>query len=171
VTWAEFVEAGLLRSYRNLRVPMNELRAFIDRLRSEYGVPYPLAHQQPFVSGRQLVYKAQVDSNLDGDFCLVSVANDQLVLTTASQEFVERVRWANDIAVAWRPHDDRRSPVLMTPDIRFGRPAVSGISTDVIWEHEQSGEDINEIAEAFGLDLDDVRWALSYEYSVRAKAA
>lgn len=33
VTWAEFVEAGLLREYRReLRVPMMELRAFIDRL-------------------------------------------------------------------------------------------------------------------------------------------
>ncbi len=171
VTWAEFVEAGLLRSYRNHRVPMTELRAFIERLRNEYGVPYPLAHQQPFVSGRQLVFKAQVDSGLDGDFCLVSVANDQLVLTTASQEFVERVKWADDIAVAWRPHDDPRSPVVMSPDVRFGRPAVSGISTDVIWEHEQSGEDVEEIADAFDLAVDDVRWALSYEYSVRAKAA
>jgi len=171
VTWAEFVEAGLLRCYRNHRVPMNELRTFIERLRSAYGVPYPLAHHQPFVSGRQLVYKAQLDSNLDSDFFLVSVSNNQLVLTTPSQEFVERVRWADDIAVGWRPHDDPHSPVVMTPDVRFGRPAVSGISTDVIWEHEQAGEDPNEIAEAFDLDLDDVHWALSYEYSVRAKAA
>jgi hypothetical protein len=60
VTWAELVEAGLLRSYRNHRVPMAELRAFIDLLRNEYGVPYPLAHRQPFVSGRQLVLEAQV---------------------------------------------------------------------------------------------------------------
>jgi hypothetical protein len=78
VTWAEFVEAGLLRSYRNHRVPMNELRTFIERLRSAYGVPYPLAHHQPFVSGRQLVYKAQLDSNLDSDFFLVSVSNNSL---------------------------------------------------------------------------------------------
>jgi hypothetical protein len=34
VTWAEFVGAGLLREYRQgKRVPMAELRAFIDRLR------------------------------------------------------------------------------------------------------------------------------------------
>lgn len=37
VTWAEFVEAGLLRGYRNRRVPMAELRTFIDLLRQEYG--------------------------------------------------------------------------------------------------------------------------------------
>src|SRR5690242_19653996 len=45
VTWAEFVEAGLLREYRKRRVPMAELRSFIDELRSRYEVPYPLAPQ------------------------------------------------------------------------------------------------------------------------------
>ena len=34
VTWAEFVEAGLLREYRQThRIPMAELRAFIDQVR------------------------------------------------------------------------------------------------------------------------------------------
>ena len=34
VTWAEFVEAGLLRQYRELKVPLPELRKFIELLRS-----------------------------------------------------------------------------------------------------------------------------------------
>ena len=147
---------------------MTELRTLITKLREEYGVPYPLAHPQPFVSGLQLVYKAQEDANLAGEFCLVSVANDQLVLTTPCQEFVERVQWIDDIDVAWRPHDDPNSSVLMSPDVRFGRPSVGGISTDVIWGHEDSGESVEEIAEAFDLTLDDVRWALSYEFSARS---
>jgi uncharacterized protein (DUF433 family) len=171
VTWAEFVEAGLLRSYRNHRVPMAELRAFIELLRTNYGVPYPLAHHQPFVSGRQLVLEAQVATKLGADFCLVAFANDQLILTTPSQEFVERVRWKDDIAVGWRPHDDPNSSVVMAPEVRFGRPAVSGISTDVIWEHIQAGEETSEIAAAFGLTPDDVQWALAYEISARAKPA
>jgi hypothetical protein len=74
VTWAEFVEAGLLREYRRThRVPMAELRMFIDLLREELKVPYPLAHRKPFVSeGRQLVLQAQDDSGLDADYCLVA---------------------------------------------------------------------------------------------------
>src|SRR3954453_22050541 len=57
VTWAEFVEAGLLRQYRREhQVPMPELRLFIETLREKLGVPYPLAHERPFVGvGRQLV--------------------------------------------------------------------------------------------------------------------
>jgi uncharacterized protein (DUF433 family) len=74
------------------------------------------------------------------------------------------------VAAGWRPHDDPQSPVLMTPDVRFGRPAIKGISTDVLWEHDLAGEDVGEIADTFEPTVDDVRWALSYENS-RAESA
>lgn len=170
VTWAEFIEAGLLRQYRREHsVPMGELRAFIDLLRARMGVPYPLAHHQPFIADRQLVLQAQEEAGLDADYCLVAVVREQLILTPASDSFVQRVRWANEIATGWRPHDDELSPVRMDPDLRFGRPAIAGISTEVLWEHvEEGGEDVDETADAFGMTVNDVRWALSYETSVRA---
>jgi uncharacterized protein (DUF433 family) len=169
VTWAEFVEAALLREYRRtLNVPMAELRGFIDRLREDYGVPYPLADRRPYVMGKELVLQAQDAVGLDPEFCLVAVVRGQLILTPPSQSFVERVTWDGDVAAGWRPHDDPKSPVLMTPDVRFGKPAVSGISTEVIWEHDQAGEGVEEIADAFGLTVVEVRWALAYETSARA---
>ena len=170
VTWAEFVEAGLLREYRRTHgVALPELRTVIDRLRDEYGSPYPLAHHRPFVGpGRELLLKIQQETGLDADLCLVAVANDQFLFTPAAESFVQRVEWAEDIAVKWRPHDDPRSPVRMAPDVRFGKPAIKGISTEALWEHVESGEDLVEVAEAFDLDVDDVRWALAYETSARA---
>ncbi|MGH3802373.1 MAG: DUF433 domain-containing protein [Pseudonocardiaceae bacterium] len=169
VTWAEFVEAGLLRMYRrNNNVPMAELRAFIDQLRDRYGIPYPLADRRPFVIDRQLVHEAQDAAGLDADFCLVAEVRGQFVLTAPSDEYFKRVTWENDIAVAWRPHDDPNSPVRMTPELRFGKPAIGGISTEVIWEHATGGEDELEIAAAFDLDVSDVRWALAYEMPLHA---
>lgn len=169
VTWAEFIEAGLLRQYRREhKVPMAELRAFIDLLRESTGVPYPLAHHRPFVAERQLLLEAQDEAGLDVDFCLVAVVRNQLVLTSAAQTFEERVTWRDDVAAAWRPHDDPRSPVRMDPDLRFGQPAINGVSTEVLWEHDEAGEDIDEIADAFDLVPTDVKWALAYETSARA---
>jgi uncharacterized protein (DUF433 family) len=170
VTWAEFVEAGLLRQYRREhQVPMPELRHFIGVLREQLGVPYPLADQRPFVGvGRQLVVDAQNEANLDPEFFLVAFAREQLVLTAPSQSFVDRVTWNDGVAAAWRPHDDLKSPVLVDPLQRFGRPAIAGISTEVLWEHEDAGESVQEIADAFGLKARDVRWALSYENAQRA---
>jgi uncharacterized protein (DUF433 family) len=158
VTWAEFIEAGLLREYRRTHnVPMAELRAFIDLLRERYGVPYPLADRRPFVSGRELLSRAQEDAGLDAEFCLVAEVRGQLVLTSPADSFVRRVTWEGDIAGEWRPHDDPRSPVRMNPDVRFGRPAVAGVATEAFWEHEQSGESIEDIADEFSVPADSVR--------------
>jgi uncharacterized protein (DUF433 family) len=169
VTWAEFIEAGLLRQYRRTHhVPMPELRAFIDIVRSRYRVPYPLAHLRPFVSGRDLLIEAQDQAGLDAELCLVAVVRNELLLTPAADSFVKRVTWQDDIATQWRPHDDPHSPVRINPEVRFGRPAVAGISTEALWEHEQAGETTDDIAGEFDLTPEDVRWAVAYETSARA---
>jgi uncharacterized protein (DUF433 family) len=169
VTWAEFIEAGLLREYRRTHgVPMPELRSFIDIVRDQYEVPYPLAHLRPFVSGRDLLIEAQDEAALDAEFCLVAAVRGQLLLTPPADSFVKRVTWHDDIATQWRPHDDPNSPVRMNPEVRFGRPAVAGISTEALWEHEQAGETSEDIAEEFDLTPEAVRWAVAYETSARA---
>jgi hypothetical protein len=119
VTWAEFVEAGLLRSYRRDHdVP---LREFIDRLREEFRVLYPLADRRPYVdSGRRPLIDLQDRSHLDPEFCLV--ANRQVVLTAPGEEFYERVDWCGDEPAGWRPHEDPDSPVRINPLVRFGMP-------------------------------------------------
>ena len=170
LTWAEFVEAGLLRSYRREHdVPLKELRDFIDRLREEYQVPYPLADRRPYVgSGRWLLIDLQDRSHLDPDFCLVAVANGQVVLTAPGEEFFERVDWSGDEPAGWRPHEDPVSPVRVNPLVRFGMPAVGGISTEAIAGELDGGASLEEVADDFGLDIDAVRWAQSYELSQRA---
>lgn len=170
VTWAEFIEAGLLRQYRReLSVPMPELRTFIDGLREHLGIPYPLAHQRPFVADRKLVYELQEDAGLAPELCLVATAGGQLILTPASDAFFNRVAWDGELPRGWRPHADPQSPVRMTPDLRFGRPEVGGVSTEVLWEHAKDGEADEEIAEGFGLSEEDVRWALTYEQSQQSQ--
>jgi uncharacterized protein (DUF433 family)/DNA-binding transcriptional MerR regulator len=168
VTWAEFVEAGWLSEYRSLNVPMAELRKFIDELREKFGVPYPLADRRPLVSGRQLVYDAQTAAHLGVEFYLVSVINDQMLLTAPGEAFSQRVVWDGDVAVGYRPDANARSTVRIEPDVRFGKPAVRGISTEVIWEQDDAGEDVETIAEIYQLDVADVHWALSYENAQRA---
>ena len=172
VTWAEFVEAGLLRSYRREHdVPLKELREFIDRLREEFQVPYPLADRRPYVgSGRRLLVDLQDRSHLDPEFCLVAIANGQTVLTAPGEEFFERVDWSGDQPAGWRPHEDPASPIRINPLVRFGMPSIGGISTEAIAGELDGGASLEEVAEDFGLDLDAVRWAQSYELSQRAAA-
>lgn len=169
VSWAEFVEAGLLRQYRRAHnVPMLELRSFIESLRQRLGVPYPLAHARPYVSGHKLVVEAQAEVGIDAEFALVAEVGGQYILTPPAQEFFERVTWDGDVAARWRPDERAESPVVIDPDVRFGAPSVGGISTAILREQDLAGEDEGDLAETFGLTLAQVRWALSFEMANEA---
>jgi uncharacterized protein (DUF433 family) len=90
------------------------------------------------------------------------------MLTPPSEAFVRRVTWDGDIATGWRPDPNEGSPVRIKPDVRFGRPSIKGVSTETIWEQDEAGVDVGEIAEVYRLEVGDVRWALAYENSQRA---
>lgn len=164
VTWAEFIEAGLIRQYRRVhQVPMTELRAFIEHLRDRSGIPYPLAHAQPFISGRELVVEAQEQAHLTGEFTLVAPVNGQYLLLAPAEAFLARVTWSDgQTAAGWRPDDRSDSPVTINPDVRFGSPSVGGISTKILYEMSQT-EDEGDLADTYGLSISHLRWAVSFE--------
>ncbi|MGH3587087.1 MAG: DUF433 domain-containing protein, partial [Pseudonocardia sp.] len=122
----------------------------------------------PYVSGRQLVYEAQTEAGLAAEFCLVAVADDQFLLLPPSDAFLRRVEWNGNVAAAWRPAANDSSSVRISPTMRFGRPAVGGVSTETIWEQVEADEEIDTIAEVYQVSVSDVRWALAYENSRRA---
>jgi len=167
VTWAEFVEAGLLKQYRrDLKVPMLELRRFISILRDRLGVPYPLATSRPWSSGDKLVIEAQDEAELPREYWLYAPVGDQGLLLPPGDSFLRSVELEDGIAKRWKP--DPASPVLLDPDQRFGHPSVRGISTTVLWEYAQDGYTDAEIAADFGLAQSDVSWAVAYETDARA---
>jgi len=161
VTWGEFVEAGLLREYRK-HIPMVQLRQFITELRDRLGIPYPLADHRPWLSkGAGLVVEAQEKAGLEPSFWLWT--SGQGLLTAAGFSFVERIHWSGQVAGSYRPHDDPKSPVIVDPEVRFGRPSIDGISTRAIFEESEGGYAVEELAELYGLTQKQIRWALAYE--------
>lgn len=167
VTWGEFVEAGLLRQYRkDLRVPMTEMRAFIEGLRGRFAVPYPLAHFRPLTSGQDLVIEAQDVAGLAPEFQLVAEVKNQYVLLPAADAFLRRVEYKDDVAVQWRPQEELR--VVFDPRRRFGAPTIEGVSTHALWEAVDSGEEEAVVASLYQLSISDVKQALAYEIASQA---
>lgn len=111
---------------------MVDLQNFIDAMRQRTGVTYPLAHYKPFADERQLLHQAQTDAGLPSEWALVAPSGDQLLLLPPAQTFVDRIVWSDDIASAWRPDSDLDSLVIVDPDLRFGRPSVGGVSTEIL---------------------------------------
>lgn len=169
VTWGEFVEAGYLREYRRRhRVPLQHLRQVIDALRSEFGVPYPLAHFKPFVGpGRKLVLELERQLDVPPALRMVAVVDGQQMLTPAAESFLEQVEFAEDDP-QWAERlypAGKASPVVIDPAFNFGAPTVDGISTEVLAEMVDAGEPIEDVARDYGLAPERLRHALAYEWA------
>lgn len=175
VTWAEFVEAGLLAEYRK-DVPLQRLRPMIEAMRDEFGIPYPLAHFRPLVdvSSRQVVLDLQEQLRLDRTLYLVVRQPDAmqgLVWTDPVAHFLKKVDFDDDgIARRVRPLG-KSSVVVIDPVLAFGVPTIGGIRTEILVEHFRSGELIHRIADDFGLVSQQVEEAIRWETTAAEPSA
>jgi uncharacterized protein (DUF433 family) len=170
VTWGELVEARYLLGYRRgLGVRLGELRAWIAETRQQLGVPYPLAHQRPWVGeGRRILIDAQNSSGVPEElWAMWQASNGQILLTAPAESFLERVEFAHDEAIRIHPAGPE-SPIVIDPQVRFGMPAVKGIPIDAIVEQIEAGDPIEMVASDFNLDLAEVAAVFSYEHPVAA---
>jgi uncharacterized protein (DUF433 family) len=168
VTWAEFVEAGLLKEYRRRDVPLQRLRPMIDAMRSEFDIEYPLAHFRPLIdpASREVVLTLQTELGLDKKLFLVvrkGGMQSKLEFSEPVEAYLEKVDF-DELAIAerFRPFG-KQSPLVIDPQQSFGIPTVRGIRTEVLVEQFQAGEPIDRIADDFDLSRADVEEALRWE--------
>lgn len=170
VSWGEFVEAGLLRSYRDERVSLQHLRQVIELLREEFDTPYPLASQKPFIGpNRRLVLEMQRKAEMpDEDGMVYEIATGQTVLRDAIAGFLRTVEFdATEHAARIRPLG-AKSPVVLDPEYSFGDSTVGGIRTEVLREQVDAGEPIEQVAADYDLELPTVKAALAWEWQPAA---
>ncbi|GII86691.1 hypothetical protein Ssi03_46810 [Sphaerisporangium siamense] len=172
VTWGEIVEARYLRAYRQRNVSMQKLRPFIALLRSEFGVPYPLAHFKPFVDNRRrFLLEVQDRLHIPGSLRMVyQVDDDQLVLDHRVVDFLDRVDF-NETGEreAQRIHPlGRSNPVVIDPLLSSAAATVQGVRTEVLAELADAQVPVEEIADDFDLPVAAVKAALAFEWSADA---
>lgn len=171
VTWGEMVEASYLRRYREHRVPMQQLRPFIERAREVFDTRYPLAHRAPFVGGgRKLLLEVQNAVNLNPDLrAVIELKSGQLELDYRAHSYIEHVEFGDLVDEVYRLRPDgRKSPVVNDPRLSAGSATVRGIRTEILAEQATAGASIREIAEDFGLSVGEVSAALHHEFAQTA---
>lgn len=170
VTWGEFVEAGLLLGYRQKRISLQKMRPFIERMRKEQGIPYPLAHFKPLIDKKELVYELQQASLLDPRLYLVRAEGDQMLLAPPVQEYLDRVDFDPAGVVHRMRPVARDNPVVIDPEVSFGIPQIKGIRTELVAESVDGGETEEQAALSWGLGLSEVQAALEWERSLKKAA-
>ena len=94
-------------------------------------------------------------------------------MTPETHRFFKKVEFdpgATADALRLRPAGPA-SPVVIDPLVRFGRPTVRGVATDRLWELQDAGESLEQIADGYDLDIESVRAAVAYEEQFRSLAA
>jgi uncharacterized protein (DUF433 family) len=173
VTWGELVEARYLLGYRrDLRVGLPELRMWITLARERLGVPYPLAHQRPWVgAGRRTMTDAQMSAGLPEElWAMWEAKSGQILLTAPAESFLERIEFDSDEVVRIRPVGPQ-SPIVIDPLVRFGMATLKGITTEAIVEQIDGGDPLEVVAGDFDLDLAEVAAVLAYEKPLTMAAA
>lgn len=166
VSWGEFVEAGLLRAYRAKRVSLQHLRLVIERLRSEFDTPYPLATLKPFIgANRRLVLDAQHAAGLaDEDGLVWEIASGQTVLRDSIADYLQTVDFDEHEQAQRVFPAGRQSPVVIDPNRSFGDTTIQGIRTEILREQVEAGEAIDQVGEDFDLSPAQVKAALAWEW-------
>ena len=170
VSWAEFVEAGFLRGYRERRVPLQKMRPFIDKARTQFEVAYPLAAIKPMIDNRKLVYTLQKESGLDPRLYLVDAEDEQIRWAEPVLEFLDKVEFDPMGVVSRFFPMGTEVPVVIDPEVSFGVPQIRGIRTELVAESVAAGEPFDVAARSWDLDLSEVEAALSWERSIAAAA-
>jgi uncharacterized protein (DUF433 family) len=173
VTWGEFVELGYLREYRRKGVPLQRLRPVIEELRREFHTPYPLATARPYIYDKELVLEVQERDGLPAQIAIVVRSGQEILLADAAKQFFKKVEFdpGEQGAIRRLRPAGPASPVVIDPLVRFGRPSVSGVATERLWELVDAGETFVEIATGYDLPEDEVRAAVAYEEQFRSLAA
>ncbi|QWC84576.1 DUF433 domain-containing protein [Nocardioidaceae bacterium] len=164
VTWGEMVEARLLAEFRGRKVPVQNMRPAMVRLRSEFG-RYPLAMASPFldVEARKLVQTVQDDVSLAREQQLVVVADGQYVLSGATERFTACVEY-DETGVAGILKPEQRTPLVsMDPRRTFGQPAMRSVRTEAIAEDFRAGTSRDRIADLYDLTPEQVDQAIRFE--------
>lgn len=173
VTWGEFVELGYLREYRDAGVSLQTLRPFIIRLREEFGIPHPLAHEGVYLAERrQLVLQVQQATQVSPALYMVADSTNkdgQLVLAEPVEAFLRRVEFDHGAARRWRPYGEG-SPVVVDPTQSFGVPTIRGIRTEILADAFGDGESVDTLADDYGLTTAEVEAALRSEQRWRRAA-
>ena len=155
----------MLRSLRTQHgVPIAALRDALSFAEAELGIERLLLNRELCTAGGRMFLERY------GDLFELSKSG-QLTLRHAFEEHLKRVDWddwqfpvrlhpfvASDVSAADRP-------ISIDPKIAFGRPVITraGVSTAAIADRVDADEDPVDVAESYGLSVEDIERAVLFE--------
>jgi len=160
LSFNNLVEANVLAALRREHaIPMSAIRKMLEYAQKRLHHPRPLLLDLEAGLG---------DVFLREDEGLLALTRaGQMALSDILELYLKRVeRDEKGIPVRFHPPVGARvhsQSVVLDPQVAFGAPTVKGVKTRVIALRYDAGEDLEEIASDYGLEVEEVREAVVFE--------
>ncbi|MBN2418891.1 MAG: DUF433 domain-containing protein [Deltaproteobacteria bacterium] len=165
LSFENIIEAHIIKSLRTIHgVSMKKLKVALDTAENKFGINNLLLSPNMRAAAGQLFleqYGQLINLSLSGQYAMKKIFEAHL----------RRVEYDIDgLPMRFYPFlkpdsDDSKKSIVINPFVSFGKPTVANrnISTYVIVNRIDAGEDINDVADDYDLDIQDVEDAIIYE--------
>ena len=170
LSFVNLVEALALAGFREMRVPMQRVRRALDYANAELEIDHLLASERLLSDGLDLFWEFQELST--GEPHLVNMSRrGQKAFPEAIMRYLRQIEWGDDrFASRWWPvgNEQGHGVIVVDPSRAFGAPVVAatGVRVEDLFGRFSAGESMADLADDYGLRLDQVEAAIRLEASL-----
>lgn len=169
LSYLELAEVAFVATFRQLGVPLQRIRRARLYAAQVLKAEHPFAERNWLTEGHHLMLDlCQIHNDGPIGGLVVADAHGQTAWQEMVGERFAQFDYESGLALVWHVAG-RDSPVVINPRVSFGAPTIRGIPTWALKGRWTAGESIEEMADDFGLDEDDVSMGLNFE-GIRAIA-
>lgn len=164
LSYLQLIEVAVVSSFRNAGVSLKKIKAAREYLAKQLEAEFPFAVYRFKTDGKELwMDYAQFEADAGDRTLLAASKGGQLAWSDIIGRLLE-FDYEDDAGLAIRWHvAGRDASVVIDPRVQFGAPAVEGVATWAFRGRWEAGEDVDGIAEDFGIPNSDVIAALRFE--------
>jgi uncharacterized protein (DUF433 family) len=163
LSYLQLIEVAVVASFRKAGVSLQKIRLAREYVGTKLKAEHPFAEYRFKTDGRDLwMDYAQIEANMGDNKLLVASKGGQLAWSDIIGKLQEFDYENDGLAVRWHVAG-LDSEIVIDPRVQFGAPAIEGVPTWVFKGRWESGEDLNEISDDFGLPNSSIIDALRFE--------
>lgn len=167
VPFVALTEGLVLAAIRRSGVPMQRIRPALLALQDSIGIEHALANRRLYSDGAEVLYDF-ARTNADSPAAtsardLVVIRSGQRVFADVIADYLQRIEYAPDgYAQVLHLPGYRRRQVVVDPRRSFGQPIFTsgGAKVEDVLDRFQAGESLPDVAEDFGVPLDELEDAV-----------
>jgi uncharacterized protein (DUF433 family) len=164
LSYLQLIEVAVVSSFRKAGLTLKKIEAAREYLAKQLEAEFPFAEYRFKTDGKDLwMDYAQFEANAGDKTLLAASRGGQLAWSNIIGRLHE-FDYENDGGLAIRWHvAGRDESVIIDPRIQFGSPSVEGVATWAFKGRWEAGEELDDIADDFGVSNSDVLAALRFE--------